>query len=484
MKAPGHWIALLRIVVGAWFLKAVWTKLTVDYAWGFLPYLAVSQRFVNFQPKRVIEFAAGNPVEWYKDFLEKTVLPNASWFAKLQAYGEVIVGLSLLVGLCVAFGALIGFLLTVNYGLATQWMSFGQQGFHLLLVTSMIILFGARAGRVWGLDGLIVRAAPARNRRWLVAIGASVALIVCLTFLRSAAAAELRIFVTNEKSNSVTVIRASDHKVIATIPTGQRPRGITASRDGRRVFVANSNSNNVSVIDAKALRVVDTLPAGIDPEGIALDGNDRLYAVNENDSAVTIIDVRKRAILKRVEVGTEPETAVLSPDGRWVAVSNETSHELHLFETTGATLTGKVSVPRNPRGMRFTADSRRLFVACEQDHVVTVLDVERREKVDTFATGGERPVDVILSNDGARLYVSHGRSEDVRVFETASFTPVAVIPVGPRAWWMALAPGGRFLYVTVGRANEVVAIDTQSNTVKARIAAGALPWGIAIAEIE
>jgi hypothetical protein len=46
-------------------------------------------------------------------------------------------------------------------------MSFGQQGFHVLLVTAMIIFLGARAGRVWGLDGLILRKASPSSRGWL-----------------------------------------------------------------------------------------------------------------------------------------------------------------------------------------------------------------------------------------------------------------------------------------------------------------------------
>ena len=36
-------------------------------------------------------------------------------------------------------------------------------------------------------------------------------------------AAELRVFVTNEKSNDVTVIDAASGAVLATIPVGQRP---------------------------------------------------------------------------------------------------------------------------------------------------------------------------------------------------------------------------------------------------------------------
>src|SRR5881397_962073 len=139
MNAPETWLALLRVVVGAWFLKAVWTKLVLEFLWGVVPYPVVSERFLAFHPKRVAEFAAGNPVGWYKDFLEDTVLPNSRTFASLQAYCESAVGL--------------GLVLCLNYALATQWMSFGQQGFHVLLVTAMVMFVGARAGRVWGVDG-------------------------------------------------------------------------------------------------------------------------------------------------------------------------------------------------------------------------------------------------------------------------------------------------------------------------------------------
>jgi thiosulfate dehydrogenase [quinone] large subunit len=167
MLAPDNWIALLRIVVGAWFVKAVWTKLAVGFAWGVVPYPTVSARFVNFHPKRVAEFAAGNPVGWYKDFLEQTVLPNAAMFATLQVWGEVAVGIGLLLGLLTRLSAVVGLYLAVNFGLASQWMSFGQQGFHLLLITSMVVFIGAAAGRAWGLDALLLRRVGPRAERWL-----------------------------------------------------------------------------------------------------------------------------------------------------------------------------------------------------------------------------------------------------------------------------------------------------------------------------
>ena len=167
MLAPEAWLALLRVVAGAWFLKAVWTKLALGLAWGVLPYPTVSPRFVGFHPKRVAEFAAGNPIGWYKDFLEQTVLPNAALFATLQVWGEVAVGIGLTLGFLTRLTALVGLYLAVNFGLASQWMSFRQQGFHLLLVTSMVMFIGADAGRAWGLDALLLRRAGPGARRLL-----------------------------------------------------------------------------------------------------------------------------------------------------------------------------------------------------------------------------------------------------------------------------------------------------------------------------
>ena len=57
-----RWVAVLRIVVGVWFVKAVWTKFTLAFLWDAIPLPAVSPRFLAFQPKRIAEFAAGNPV--------------------------------------------------------------------------------------------------------------------------------------------------------------------------------------------------------------------------------------------------------------------------------------------------------------------------------------------------------------------------------------------------------------------------------------
>src|SRR3954453_14102913 len=160
MSHPSQWLALLRIVVGLYFVKSLITKMSIVMLGGVLPVPAVSSRWLEVMPKIVTRQAAENPIAFYKSFLETTVLPNSSVFAHMTAWGETVAGLGLTLGLLTGLASVVGLILVINYGLATQWMSAGQQGFHLVLFFLMFACFFARAGRTWGLDGWLGRRRP------------------------------------------------------------------------------------------------------------------------------------------------------------------------------------------------------------------------------------------------------------------------------------------------------------------------------------
>jgi hypothetical protein len=155
-----RWIAFLRIVVGLYFVKSLVTKMSIVLLGGMVPVPAVSERWINVMPNIVAKQASQNPIGFYKHFLEGTVLTHPELFAQLTAWGETAVGLGLTLGLLTGLSSALGLVLVTNYGLATQWMSPGQQGFHLVLFALMIAFFGARAGRIWGLDARIAAARP------------------------------------------------------------------------------------------------------------------------------------------------------------------------------------------------------------------------------------------------------------------------------------------------------------------------------------
>src|SRR5437773_10687877 len=66
MRSPARWLAVLRIAVGLWFAKAVFTKLTVTLAWGFLPVPTGSDRWQHVMPILEIGRASCREgVEWW-----------------------------------------------------------------------------------------------------------------------------------------------------------------------------------------------------------------------------------------------------------------------------------------------------------------------------------------------------------------------------------------------------------------------------------
>jgi uncharacterized membrane protein YphA (DoxX/SURF4 family) len=160
MSRPAEWLALLRIVVGLYFVKSLVTKMSVVMIGGILPIPVVSERWLTVMPKIVAKQASENPLSFYKHFLEGVVLPNSNLFAQLTAWGETVVGIGLTLGFLTGLASLVGLVLVVNYGLATQWMSPGQQGFHLVLFFLMLAFLMGRAGRTWGFDRWLAKRWP------------------------------------------------------------------------------------------------------------------------------------------------------------------------------------------------------------------------------------------------------------------------------------------------------------------------------------
>jgi YVTN family beta-propeller protein len=103
-------------------------------------------------------------------------------------------------------------------------------------------------------------------------------------------------YVSNEKDNTVTVVDTTTMQVVKTIKTGQRPRGITISHDGKFVYLCASDDDAIEIIDTATSEIVGTLPSGPDPELFVLspDGK-RLYVANEDDNLVTVIDLESKA---------------------------------------------------------------------------------------------------------------------------------------------------------------------------------------------
>ena len=144
---PRMLLVVLRVYIGVLFLRAGWPKVKAGSGWP--------DRMVSF-----LERMLPNSYEFYQGFLENVVIPNKALFGTLVAWGELLVGVALLLGLLTRLAALMGIVMTGNYLLATgaSWLSPTNNN-ALFIFILLVVLLGA-AGRALGADYFLARKWP------------------------------------------------------------------------------------------------------------------------------------------------------------------------------------------------------------------------------------------------------------------------------------------------------------------------------------
>ncbi|HLJ81349.1 MAG TPA: DoxX family protein [Ktedonobacterales bacterium] len=105
---------VLRMDVGADWFTAGWEKIH-DPAWG-----TSGKALTGFISGAISKSSGSNPSVqgWYANFLQTFVLPHAGLFSALVSWGELAVGLGVLLGVLTGIAAGFGVLMNLNYLLA------------------------------------------------------------------------------------------------------------------------------------------------------------------------------------------------------------------------------------------------------------------------------------------------------------------------------------------------------------------------------
>jgi YVTN family beta-propeller protein len=311
-----------------------------------------------------------------------------------------------------------------------------------------------------------------------------------------------RIYVTNEASGDLSVIDSAEYEVIATLPLGKRPRGITASPDKSKLYVALSGSpfappgidestlpppdrgaDGIGVVSTGDLKLIKIIRAGQDPEelDLSLDGN-FLYVANEDDAKISVVDLRTDQIVATADVGGEPEGVTTSPDGKVVYVTSEEEGTVSVIDTATNKAIKKVRVGPRPRVVVFLRDRSRAYISLENGAAVQVMDAMKHTTLGPIGLGPKevKPMGLVLSPDDKKLYVSTGRFHKVFVIDTATQKIDRSFDAGERPWGIGLSPDGKTIYTANGPAGDVSVIEAATGTIKKKVKVADRPWGILV----
>lgn len=136
---------LVRVYLGFLWLVAGWGKLT-DPAWlGSERGAAVA----GFAQGAMAQTAGEHPqvTGWYAGLLENVVVPNAALFSFLVVFGEILVGLALILGLFTGIAAFFGGFMNASFIFA------GTAGANpLMFILAILLALAWRVAGYWGLD--------------------------------------------------------------------------------------------------------------------------------------------------------------------------------------------------------------------------------------------------------------------------------------------------------------------------------------------
>ena len=316
------------------------------------------------------------------------------------------------------------------------------------------------------------------------------------------------VYITNERSDDLSIIDSVTNEVVATVPLGKRPRGIHVSPDKQTIYVALSGkpiagpgvdestlppsdkkADGIGVFDVKLNKLLKVIAGGSDPEEFDLskDGT-LLYTSNEDTAEASIVDIAAAKVVETIKVGEEPEGVKTSPDGKVVYVTSENDGAIFVIDTATRKVLKSFKVGSRPRSVAFFPDGAKAYVTRENDGALTIINAIKHAKTGEIAIGAPappaliKPMKVILSADAKTAYVSTGRGKKVFTIDTATDKVTGSFEVGDRPWGIGLSPDGKYLYTANGPSHDVSVVDLATQTVIKRIKVGEAPWGVLIVE--
>ncbi|MBX9774261.1 MAG: hypothetical protein K2Y71_07585 [Xanthobacteraceae bacterium] len=197
------------------------------------------------------------------------------------------------------------------------------------------------------------------------------------------------IYITCENSAAVAVIDRATSKVVATIDTGStNGHRLIIAPDGQRLYTENEEDATISVIDLPARKLLGKIATPRPLAGIAITPDGRtLVAVDDAQPTLFLVDAEAGRVREEVVLEGVPKAAQIAryaPDNSLIGVTSLQSGTISLIDPSFRTQTA-IAVGKQPMDMAFHGDE--LFVACQGDGSIHIVDIPGRKHKASFKAG-------------------------------------------------------------------------------------------------
>jgi DNA-binding beta-propeller fold protein YncE len=197
------------------------------------------------------------------------------------------------------------------------------------------------------------------------------------------------IYITCENSAKVVVIDRHTNKVVDAIDSGStNGHRLIIAPDGQRLYTENEEDGTVSVIDLPMRKLMGKIKCPRPLAGIAISADGKsVVAVDDAEPKLILIDTDTAQVRTEVALKDVPKAAQIAryaPDNSLIGVTSLNSDIVSLVSPDFRQQTA-IKVGNQPMDMAFHGDE--LFVPCQGDGSVHVIDIPNRRHKTSFAAG-------------------------------------------------------------------------------------------------
>jgi len=197
------------------------------------------------------------------------------------------------------------------------------------------------------------------------------------------------LYITCENSGVVALVDLGERKMVGGIETGSiNSHRLVIDPSGRWLYTENEEDASISIIDLPGRKLVRHVTTPHPLAGLAISPDGKyLVAVDDQEPSLFLIDTASFAIIRTVALIEVPEPAQIarySPDGQILLVTSLRSATATVMDSSFNHQT-TLTVGQQPMDGAFRG--RSLFIACQGDGTVHVIDLVTRQVSQRFAAG-------------------------------------------------------------------------------------------------
>jgi YVTN family beta-propeller protein len=240
-----------------------------------------------------------------------------------------------------------------------------------------------------------------------------------ITIIPNAKAENNGNIISKMENGGQTIISSSGAGTVGRpgVAVDSYPIGVAVNPVTKNVYVTNEFSNTVSVINGITEKVTDTIRVGSFPYGVAVNPfNDRIYVTNRGSNAVTVIDSPTNTKLSDISVGNSPVGIAVNPSSNWIYVTNINSGTVSVIDGITNKVTDTIAVGKAPYGVAINPLTNKIYATNIQSSTVSVID-GKTNKVSATIAVGKSPVGVSANPVSSKIYVTNIQFSTVSVID-------------------------------------------------------------------